>query len=615
METFLSHFPNHLIATLDDKASKGAEPKREPLPHLVSNQRRREWITSELKALNEQGAGIFFAYNQLGEIRNKASVKGINAWVMEIDNISKEEQYEKILNCPMPPSVMVETKNSYHCYWMADENAKVENASKINTALQQYFNSDPAMKDIARLLRVPNFYHNKKEPYMVEVVKDDYDCIFSEEEMLKYYPYKEPEVKIPKWKPANGGNFWEAVNQIHCMTALERLSGTAIVNGEIYSFKARTGGGYYILVNGEPCNAWIDNNGMIGSGSGGGPTIVNWLQHDSYSVTDKEIAEWIKSNCSDLLPASVLNERSPKPYTGVESGLPVTAKLKPKAKPSGTIWQQNWSFKRYTWGTPNLDKVFGVLHPQYLTVLYGSRGQGKTTYIYDMIDKNVKLGHKVLFFSLEQAKNELFDNLSRNYAGITNEEKHRWNGTESNAKIDAYHRKYEELSSECSYFVTQEDMGGRTWEKLKEEILSHEELDLIVIDNLDFVAGRDGEHNNNKQIRIIQDMHDFCLEYRVPIILLHHQRKYSANGKSAGMDDMAGSGKVADTAHNVIKVVRDTSPSLVAPDKYRTGLIFEKARCATIEAEDIFFNAGTFDDIYKGKIEGVPDLEQTEAPF
>ena len=54
----------------------------------------------------------------------------------------------------------METRNSYNCYWLANK-ATIENAKIISQGLIQYFDSDPAMKNIAVLLRVTGFNHNK----------------------------------------------------------------------------------------------------------------------------------------------------------------------------------------------------------------------------------------------------------------------------------------------------------------------------------------------------------------------------------------------------------------------------------------------------------------------
>jgi hypothetical protein len=75
--------------------------------------------------------------------------------------------------------------------------------------------------------------------------------------------------------------------------------------------------------------------------------------------------------------------------------------------------------KRYTWGTYRLDNEIAILKRGNLVVLGAKRNMGKTTYSFDMAIKNAKLGHKVLYLSLEVEKGEILEALARKYAGIT----------------------------------------------------------------------------------------------------------------------------------------------------------------------------------------------------
>jgi hypothetical protein len=292
---FLANFPDHYIQTFDDKGSN---------KKLVKHGTPNRFTGNQLITLNLNGAGIYFTPNRFTKKRKKNLCEGVNAWFMEIDDIPKEEQWKKIKQSPLIPSAVVETRNSLHCYWFSRD-GKIENFDQIIRGLIQFFNSDGSCKDIGRVLRIPGFYHNKEAPYQVTIKSENYQRSYKEVQMMRAFPYQEVK-KEAKIKSKGANDFWKAVSQLDNRTVLERLSGTHMVNGEIFSFRKRSTGTYYIDVNGKPANAWLDEEGKIGSGKKGGPTCIQWLEY--YGHTKGAIAKWIKENCKDLLPEAVLIE-------------------------------------------------------------------------------------------------------------------------------------------------------------------------------------------------------------------------------------------------------------------------------------------------------------------
>lgn len=68
-------------------------------------------------------------------------------------------------------SLIVETYSGFHIYWLVSDCA-VEIFEKIEAALVLKFDSDPAVKNLARILRVPGFLHQKyDEPFLVSVIQ------------------------------------------------------------------------------------------------------------------------------------------------------------------------------------------------------------------------------------------------------------------------------------------------------------------------------------------------------------------------------------------------------------------------------------------------------------
>lgn len=224
---------------------------------------------------NQRKYGIFFSVNGFKDRRIKENLLNINAWAVDIDILSKEKQRELIQRSPLPPSLVIESKNGYHLYWLA-QNATENKYDEIENRLIAFFSADIKAKDLCRILRHPKFYHWKDEndPFMVNIVWNKPNLTYRQEKMLAIFkPPPKPKKTFPRVYTKN---------DIDNMKALEILSGKAEVNGEVFTFK-RNSSGYQIIVNGKPTSSWIDKEGLIGSYERGGCSWVNWICWYNYT--------------------------------------------------------------------------------------------------------------------------------------------------------------------------------------------------------------------------------------------------------------------------------------------------------------------------------------------
>ena len=68
----------------------------------------------------------------------------------------------------MPPHFAVQSsQGKFHLYWLVEPYKDNEFYSLHQRKLVQLYNSDPNVIDATRILRVPGFYHNKREPQVV----------------------------------------------------------------------------------------------------------------------------------------------------------------------------------------------------------------------------------------------------------------------------------------------------------------------------------------------------------------------------------------------------------------------------------------------------------------
>ena len=561
IKNFLSHFPGLCLQTFDDS-------QKEKDLRLTTCGKPSTYSSAFLSKLNKAGAGVYFTPNKFPTgVRKAVMCAGVNAWIVESDSLSIEEQWENLKKSPIYPSLIVRSKNSLHAYWLAKDGS-IENYQKIIRGLIKHFQGDEACKDVSRVFRIPGFYHQKdrKNPFMIEIVEDNAKY-YTEEEMMKAFPFEEE--KKQNFIRVNDRTdiLWEVLGSLDNKSVLERLSGQPIVEGEIIGFRKRNPVGEYILCNGELCDGWLDEEGKIGSGKRGGPTWVQWLGY--YGRSKAEIAQWAKDNLTEV--------------KDIDKGKILRM---PAIKKDYQL--------RYTWGTRDMDVAFAIIKRTNFIVLAAKRSSGKTTFSFDMACKNAALGHKVLYISLEMDEEDIKDDFGRKYAGITVEEELDYKIPEG--KQLAYKRKIDEINSLKNLSIKGVRRGGgASWESILEIISFHDELDLIYIDNLDLIEAQEKENDLERQKRIVKNIMGFTSSRKIPIILIHHYRK-SGQGKDHGMDEMAGSGKIGDGADRVLKITRNQKEGAPYPDKYQSIVYLQKGRGYPEAVRSVYFISGTFVD-------------------
>lgn len=266
------------------------------------------------KPFNDDKWGIFWCPNmnrtpnEDGNITREASRvtnENINYWYCDIDEGSKQEQWERIRLLPLQPTMMVQTKKGFHLYWRSDC-ATVENFSLIEKRIIEYTRADKRAKDIVRLLRMWGFRHwkNPEEPYAVEIVMLNKDIRYSENQMLEAFPISEDEKKalqnsdrqiIRKYSPSDvkGDTVFDRIKAMNQQILMERLSGTQYVAGENYTFKPQRNGNINIMVDGKSTSCFINTSGNIIADKYYSNNVINWLKW--YGHTPAEIYQIMRN--------------------------------------------------------------------------------------------------------------------------------------------------------------------------------------------------------------------------------------------------------------------------------------------------------------------------------
>ena len=170
-----------------------------------------EKLESKLRRLNSRSLGIFFAVNETDLTGRKAeNITAVRTFYADIDGLpSRDEKRAKfhwLLSLPLPPSAVVETRNGLQSYHFAAAGTTPEQFERVQRGLVSAVGGDMQVRDIARILRVPGFYHLKKEPFTVRLIYDD-ATLYTAGEMLSAFPAPPPPPVRPM-QPVDAPDVW-----------------------------------------------------------------------------------------------------------------------------------------------------------------------------------------------------------------------------------------------------------------------------------------------------------------------------------------------------------------------------------------------------------------------
>ena len=168
--------------TFDEAQPEGNQRKR--LTKVIHS--NLSSVAQDLESLNGAGAGIFVAVNETnGKGRKKTDIRVLRGWWADLDlkNAIQEVDLDIIRNrLPLAPTIIVETPGGWHLYWLPrdpiscpNDAIQIEHEDElraIQNALEPY-GADPKVCDVARVMRVPGFLHQKKGPQPVELILAD----------------------------------------------------------------------------------------------------------------------------------------------------------------------------------------------------------------------------------------------------------------------------------------------------------------------------------------------------------------------------------------------------------------------------------------------------------
>lgn len=136
-----------------------------------------EYDFNTIKLSNSNGHDVYFTVNETNKYGRKAeNIESIRAVWADVDIPTTKPRTD----WPIPPSLVINTssvigengdrQNKYHYYWLTSTE-NVDEWERVMEGLVTQYGADVAVKDLARILRLPGFdNHKKDQPYTAIVV-------------------------------------------------------------------------------------------------------------------------------------------------------------------------------------------------------------------------------------------------------------------------------------------------------------------------------------------------------------------------------------------------------------------------------------------------------------
>lgn len=227
---------------------------------------------------------MFWVPNAFKGRRVQANLTAIRFYFIEVDEGTKAQQLARLKRSPLLPTAVVESARGYQSYWKVRGEASPERWRRIvRWGLAPALGGDVKASDVLRLLRCPGFKHmkNPSQPFEVTTVWR-LDTSYTEAQMLRAFPSREPTRKTRELKPGEGG-FWERVAGMDAGEAIVRLNGHPLQNGESFVLKEQANGNRNIVrSDGLDTGVFCDPAGRLGAVASGSSVAawLAWYGHD-----------------------------------------------------------------------------------------------------------------------------------------------------------------------------------------------------------------------------------------------------------------------------------------------------------------------------------------------
>ena len=246
----------------------------------------------------------------------------------------------------------------------------------------------------------------------------------------------------------------------------------------------------------------------------------------------------------------------------------------------------------YKSGIHTLDTLIGAFAPGDLVIIAARPSMGKTSFATTLIEHNLKLGHGVLFDSLEMPGEKIMQRLIASYSGNTlNDIKRGALSNYSAYKEAVEFYKNSELVLHDESYLTIHKLKAKAFKVIREK----KNIKFWIIDHLRYIK-KPGQNIANEISEITKEFKKIAKEHGIVVVLLsqlNRENEKSANKKPtlAGIRE---SGAVEEDADIVIGLHRESyykrNETQTEPPVNEAELIVLKNRDGQAGVAKCFFN-------------------------
>ncbi|MHA1911996.1 MAG: DnaB-like helicase C-terminal domain-containing protein [Candidatus Kariarchaeaceae archaeon] len=550
---------------------------------------------ARFKEMNEKGYGIFVSVNDFLPVktgmktpRHNDNIQNLNAVFCDMDTSKGDLPDDQVAKAKeilvnamkekCEPTIIVDTRNGLQPYWKIEPSTDIDLYRKVIEGIiewsKEYGNIGDPVKDPARVLRMPGYYHHKAEPYLCQAFGGG-GGVYTLEELIKIFPA--PELK-PEYVQTQDQFFSHQKTMVDAIDIKDIVvkvrgcigesitfdrSGRVQGNGTTGSFQGRNGDRQYMASH--------SHNPIKGNKV----TIVA----ETLGVTTQKAWAWILENFN------IPTERELKKKYNKEHGIEEESAYslvswtdllnqgveETKVADPSQVMDYGYSF---------LNDQLGGLFEGELLLVGGITGTGKTTLALKIAEKQALKGKKVVVIALEERN---ITRARKATAYEINRQRARFKKPLLNMKDFLIGKdkpdEAEQLSAiekikndNLKYLTTKKQL---TIDQL-DEIYEKEKADLYVVDHLHYFGLKEDRSKADAIEKSMQHIKNLTVQNNARTILIAHFQKVDESKKPT-MTNFKDGISIAQTADTILMLWRDKAEG-EKETQYKTEFICPKNR-------------------------------------
>lgn len=546
-------FPNSYIQTFKDNGFDGSIVCK-PLDSMTEEEAIR---------LNESGAGVFATPNGFSQYtrRTEENCDLLNWWFVDIEGYQKEEQKKRIKSFKFQPTLVVETKNGFHCYWKIS--GKSPYWYKVIDRLIEYFGSDCAISSRNEVLRIPGFYHckNHDDKYMIKLRRDTKEE-YTEKDMLEELGEKQVHKKYDKQCESYEDDI-EEIKAIPIRSVLDRL-GVRHERNVIYE-------------NGQPTSAHIhprENYIHRFSGKPGSGTVIDVVLTWGNKHSNSDAIEWLRREYG--IARRKLKKKAETPIISeyfIDGG-----------KLTHTVNRKMYESSKedvIRYHIQLLNAKLGGIYKTSLVVIGADTGSGKSQFLSDLAYYACEQEKKVAYFDLENDEGDFILRQVSKIVSIERNENVSVNHLRTSEFVEkdddicqaverAFSDVYDNINGYINFYKNDKIPTIDDFLESVSIIRDSGNCDLIILDHLHYLE-MDDKDNHSIQIGRIMRALKTLSRSNIPVIIASHLKQRQGANKKPTNYDLFGSSNIAKEAESVIMFSREDDKTLMQVTKNRSG--------------------------------------------